>query len=115
VIRRWHGRERWSIREISGRPGLSRNTIRKYLSNGELEPKYPPRQSANKLDRYAAMLASRRAREAMRSRKQRRKSTGPTSGSPRLPVTGGSRNAKANPASRGAYVPLAFAPGEVIG
>jgi predicted DNA-binding transcriptional regulator AlpA len=43
VIRRWHGREQLSIREIARRTGLSRNTIRKYLANGELAPKYPPR------------------------------------------------------------------------
>ena len=31
VIRRWAFRDRLSIREISRRTGLSRNTIRKYL------------------------------------------------------------------------------------
>ena len=31
VIRRWHGRDQLSIREISRRTGLSRHTIRKYL------------------------------------------------------------------------------------
>ncbi|MGB3445728.1 MAG: helix-turn-helix domain-containing protein, partial [Xanthobacteraceae bacterium] len=31
VIRRWHLRDELSIREISRRTGLSRNTIRKYL------------------------------------------------------------------------------------
>ena len=34
VIRRWHLREGVSIREISRRTKLSRNTIRKYLTNG---------------------------------------------------------------------------------
>jgi DNA-binding transcriptional regulator LsrR (DeoR family) len=31
VIRRWHYRDHFSIREISRRTGLSRNIVRKYL------------------------------------------------------------------------------------
>ena len=53
VIRRWHGRDQLSIREIARRTGLSRNTIRKYLANGEVQPKYPARKSVSKLDPYA--------------------------------------------------------------
>jgi len=41
VIRRWHLREQVSIRAIARRTGLSRNTIRKYLANGVVEPRYP--------------------------------------------------------------------------
>lgn len=41
VIRRWHGRDKLSIREIAGRTGLFRNTIRKYPANSEVQPKYP--------------------------------------------------------------------------
>ncbi len=40
VIRRWHFREHLSIREICRRTGLSRNTIRKYLRAGGVEPKF---------------------------------------------------------------------------
>lgn len=40
VIRRWHFRERMPIREIERRIGQSRNTIRKYLRNGTVEPKF---------------------------------------------------------------------------
>ena len=43
VIRRWHLREGVSIREIARRPQLSRNTIRKYLADGTLQPRYPKR------------------------------------------------------------------------
>ena len=50
VIRRWHGRDKLSIRDISRRTGLSRHTIRKYLANGIVEPKYPLRKSISKLD-----------------------------------------------------------------
>jgi DNA-binding transcriptional regulator LsrR (DeoR family) len=38
VIRRWHFREGMPIREIERRTGLSRNTIRKYLRAGTVEP-----------------------------------------------------------------------------
>ena len=58
VIRRWHGRDRLSIREIGKRTGLSGNTIRKYLANGEVTPQYPARKSASKLDPYAEVLGS---------------------------------------------------------
>ena len=58
VIRRWHGRDKLPIREIARRTGLSRNTIKKYLSSGEVSPKYPARKSISKLDPYAETLAS---------------------------------------------------------
>lgn len=54
VIRRWHGRDKLSIREISRRTGLSRHTIRKYLDSGVVEPAYPQRKSISKLDPFAA-------------------------------------------------------------
>lgn len=38
VIRRWHRRDKLSIREISRRTGLSRHTIRKYLDSGVAIP-----------------------------------------------------------------------------
>ena len=40
AIRRWHFREGMPIREISRRTGLSRNTVRKYLAHGVVEPRY---------------------------------------------------------------------------
>ena len=39
VIRRWALREEMPIREIARRTGLSRNTIKKYLREGAVEPK----------------------------------------------------------------------------
>ena len=72
VIRRWHLREGVSIREIARRTQLSRNTIRKYLADGTLQPSYPKRKSPSKLDPYSEMLASWLERESTRGRKQRR-------------------------------------------
>ena len=58
VIRRWALREQLSIREISRRTGLSRNTIRKYLRAGAAEPQYPKRSSPSKLDPFKEKLDS---------------------------------------------------------
>jgi len=71
VIRRWHHREGLAIREIRRRTGLSRNTIRKYLSSDVVEPRYPARKSTSKLDPYAEVLRSWLSREQKRHRKQR--------------------------------------------
>ena len=73
VIRRWHLREKLSIREIARRTGLSRNTIRKYLRRwrrSSREFKVPERPS--KLDPYAERLAAWLKTEAGKSRKQKR-------------------------------------------
>ena len=40
IIRCVHLREQLSIREISRRTGLSRNTIAKYLSANSIEPEF---------------------------------------------------------------------------
>jgi len=72
VIRRWHHRDKLSIREIRRRTGLSRNTIRKHLASDIVEPKYPPRKCISRLDPYAETQSSWLARESKRSRKRRR-------------------------------------------
>lgn len=72
VIRRWALREQLSIREISRRTGLSRNTIRKYLRSDVAEPSYAKRVSSSKLDPFTAKLSAWLKTEATRSRKQRR-------------------------------------------
>jgi predicted transcriptional regulator len=58
VIRRWALRDQMSIREISRRTGLARNTVKKHLRSEESEPKYPRRVSSSKLDPYAEKLAT---------------------------------------------------------
>ncbi|GAB3498059.1 hypothetical protein GCM10027399_22750 [Curvibacter fontanus] len=61
-----------SIREISRRTGLARNTVKKYLRSDETEPTYAKRVSPSKLDPYAEKLTTWLGIEATKSRKQRR-------------------------------------------
>ena len=49
VIRRWALREDMPIREIARRTGLSRNTIKKYLREGAVEPKFKGKHQGNPL------------------------------------------------------------------
>jgi transposase len=72
VIRRWALRDRVSIRAISRRTGLSRNTIRKYLRSGAVEPKFKVPERPRKLDRFADKLVHWLKVEAARSRKHKR-------------------------------------------
>jgi transposase len=78
VIRRWALREQMSIREISRRTGLSRNTIRKHLRAQTSAPQYPKRVSPSNLDPFAAKLSGWLKTEAGRSRKQRRTDSNPS-------------------------------------
>jgi len=72
VIRRWHFRDHLSIREIARRTGLSRNTIRKYLRAGTVEPRFKVPERPSKLDPFAERLSAWLKREMGRTRKQKR-------------------------------------------
>lgn len=72
VIRRWHFRDGMPIRDITRRTGLGRNTVRKYLASGVVEPRYPIRSSTSKLDDYELTLISWLFRASRRHRKQRK-------------------------------------------
>ena len=72
VIRRWHFREGMPIREIERRTGLSRNTIRKYLRAGTVEPKFKVPNRPSNLDPFAEKLSAWLQAEVGKSRKQRR-------------------------------------------
>jgi transposase len=61
-----------SIRKISRRTGLARNTVKKYLRSDETEPTCARQVSPSKLDPYAEKLATWLGIEATKSRKQRR-------------------------------------------
>ena len=51
-------REKLSIREISRRTGLSRNTITKHLNAGTIEPQFTTPERQSKLDLFADNLDS---------------------------------------------------------
>src|SRR5271166_4833571 len=72
VIRRWRLRDHFSIREISRRTGLSRNTVRKYLRSDIVEPKFNLADRTSKLDPYADKLSHLLRQETWKSRKQKR-------------------------------------------
>lgn len=72
VIRRWALRDQLSIREIARRTGLSRNTIRKYLRSGAVEPKFKVPDRPSKLDAFAGQLVRWLETEASKPRKQKR-------------------------------------------
>jgi transposase len=60
-----------SFREISRRTGLSRNTVKKYLKTGIVEPMLPKRERLSLLDDYEQTLITWLHRESKRTRKQR--------------------------------------------
>ena len=72
IIRRMSLREKLSIREISRRTGLSRNTITKHLNAGTIEPQFTTPERQSKLDLFADKLTVWLKIEAGKSRKQRR-------------------------------------------
>ena len=72
VIRRWHFRDHFSIREISRRTGLSRNTVRKYLRADSVEPRFNAPDRPSKLDPFADKLSAMLRVETSKGRKQKR-------------------------------------------
>lgn len=72
-IRRMHLRDGLSIREVSRRTGLSRNTVRQWLrQEGVTEPKYPKRETASAVDAWAEHLASALKADQQRPVRDRR-------------------------------------------
>ena len=127
VIRRWHFREKLSIREIARRTKLSRNALSKYLRSGEIEPRYPKRHRASQLDAYAADLSAWLRSNQSAPRKQRRTvrqmhaallARGYTGSYGRVAAFARSwrqaEQERARTAGRGVFVPLTFAPGEAF-
>lgn len=127
VIRRWHLRDEMPIREIARRTGLSRNTVRKYLASGVVDPRYPKRKTPSKLDDYEATLTNWLFRETKRSRKQRRNVKRLHSDLVQLGYTGSydriaafarqwrqAQQESKRTASKNTFVPLLFAPGEAF-
>ena len=72
VIRRWTLRDRLSILEIARRTWLSRNTIRKYLRLGTVEPVFKVPERPSKFDPFVDKLSAWLKTEVGKSRKERR-------------------------------------------
>ncbi len=127
VIRRWHFREGMPIREIERRTGLSRNTIRKYLRSGAVEPRFKVADRPSKLDPFAEKLAGWLRIEVGKSRKQRRTAKRMHADLVALGYDGSygrvaafvrawksERQRDAQTIGRGTFVPLVFQPGEAF-
>jgi transposase len=127
VIRRWHYRDHYSIREISRRTGLSRNTVRKYLRSDSEEPKFSIPDRPSKLDPHADKLSHMLRQEAGKSRKQKRTIKQLHADLVVLGYEGSynrvaafardwraARQREQKTAGRGVFVPLAFMAGEAF-
>ena len=127
VIRRWRLRDHFSIREISRRTGLSRNTVRKYLRSDIVEPKFNVADRASKLDPHADKLSRMLRLEMGRSRKEKRTvkqlhadlaALGYEGSYNRVAASArewkAARQREQQTSGRGAFVPLAFMPGEAF-
>ena len=127
VIRRWHFRDQLSIREISRRTGLSRNTVRKYLRDDTVEPAFKAPERPSKLDAFADKLSAWLRAEAAKSRKQKRTvkqlhadlvSLGYDGSYGRVAAFArdwkADRQREQQTSGRGTFVPLVFEPGEAF-
>ena len=127
VIRRWAFRDQLSIREIARRTGLSRNTIRKYLRSDVVEPKFKSPDRPSKLDAFTDKLSAWLNTEASRPRKQKRTLKQLHADLVALGFDGSygrvaafarewreDRQREQQTVGRGAFVPLAFQPGEAF-
>ena len=127
VIRRWHYRDHFSIREISRRTGLSRNTVRKYLRSDSVEPRFSIAERPSKLDPHAGKLSHMLRHEAGKSRKQKRTIKQLHADLVALGYDGSynrvaafardwkaARQLEQKTTGRGVFVPLAFSAGEAF-
>jgi transposase len=127
IIRRMALREKLPIREIARRTGLSRNTIKKYLNAGTIEPRFATPERPSKLDPFAERLAAWLKTEAGKSRKQRRTLKQLHADLVALGFAGSysrvaafarkwrvDRQREQQTTGRGTFVPLAFRPGEAF-
>jgi transposase len=124
-IRRLHLREGVPIKEIERRTGIARNTIKTWLRRGQMvEPKYPSRVIATKLDDYAQQLVTWLKADAHRGKRDRRTvklmyeelaAQGYQGGYGRVAAFARRwRKEQAGSANKGAFVPLKFALGEAF-
>jgi transposase len=115
------------IREIARRTGLSRNTIKKYLRAGVVEPRFQTPARPSKLDPYAEKLSGWLVTEQRKSRKDRRTAKQMHADLVQLGYEGsyervaafvrtwrGDRQRAQQTTDRGTFVPLVFQPGEAF-
>ncbi len=127
VIRRWALRDNMPIREIARRTGLSRNTIKKYLREGAVEPKFNTPKRPSKLDPYADRLSAWLLIQTRKSRKERHTVKQMHADLVKLGYDGSyervaafarawrdERHRAEQTTGRGTYVPLVFQPGEAF-
>jgi transposase len=127
VIRRLHLREGVSIRAIADRTGASRNTIRRYLRSGSIEPQFQVPARPSKLDAFSEKLSGWLKQESRLPRKQRRTGRQFHADLVSLGYSGSygrvaafirswreDRHRQEQTVGRGVFVPLSFAPGEAF-
>lgn len=127
IIRRMHLRQKLSIREISRRTGLSRNTVTKHLAADTIEPIFATPDRPSKLDPFSEKLAGWLKIEVGKSRKQRRSVKQLHADLVALGFSGSysrvaafarqwrvDRQREQQTTGRGTFVPLSFSPGEAF-
>ena len=127
IIRKWALRDKMPIREIARRTGVSRNTIKKYLREGIVEPEFQTPDRPSKLDPYAARLTEWLVSDQRKSRKERRTAKLMHADLVKLGYDGsyervaafvrewkGERQRAQRTTDRGVFVPLVFRPGEAF-
>ena len=127
IIRKLRLRLGLPIREIARRTGLSRNTVKKYLKEGTIEPVFATPERSSKLDPFAEKLAAWLKTEAGKSRKERRTVKQLHGDLVALGFTGSynrvaafarqwraERQRELQTTGRGTFVPLSFCPGEAF-
>jgi len=114
IIRRWALRDKMPIREIARRTGLSRNTIKKYLREDAIEPRFKAPSRPSKLDPYADRLSAWLLAQTRKSRKERRTVKLMYEDLVKLGYDGSYERVAAFARARGTFVPLVFHPGEAF-
>jgi transposase len=127
IIRLWALRKKMPIREIARRTGLSRNTIKKYLRAGIVEPQFQSLDRPSKLDPFAEKLSGWLVTEQRKSRKERRTAKQMHADLVQLGFEGSyervaafvrewkrERQRATQTTGRGTFVPLVFQPGEAF-
>ncbi|TXH65213.1 MAG: IS21 family transposase [Lysobacteraceae bacterium] len=122
-IRRMHFRDGMSVREVAKRTGLSRNTVRRWLRQGTVEPKYPARTRPLKLDPFRDQLEAWLRTDSHRPKRDRRtakvlfqqlQAAGFTGGYGRVAEFVQRWRLAGGGVAKPAFVPLSFPPGEAF-